>query len=255
MGVITLDQINRLIIMKQQDMMSSELLRAFIEDPMALHDKELSEAYMPEHRINDEDIKTLTTGSETGKITSENFEIFLSNPLKYRRHVRVYPVTIDYDLTAKQMIEHANKAIPKGLCNNSRLLQITFPYHEKVSKELVLLDMKRTATISHVRNCLNYFGLIAARVESLLAYSADYPEVQMRFRINALGSSWNCPQQPACDWSCATRQYPSISTSYGTRICELVKVSAQYDDDGNYRYEEEFNENCRFLAEKKSELG
>lgn len=105
--------------------------------------------------------------------------------------------------------------------------------HSRVETRLELVHYGRAMTTREIEANLNRRGLRPATLAELLALGEQYPDLQRRFPVVALGSSWLYPP--------GRRPFPYLFESAGKRnvyLCWLGPDHRWYDD--------------RFLAVRKS---
>jgi len=94
---------------------------------------------------------------------------------------------VDSDLNLYQMIELGkyDYSFNVGFHDHweGRLQQVGH-----VEADLFLFKMKQTCSESEVRHRIDKEGLEPVKLEYLLAFGADYPDIQRKFTVVALGS-------------------------------------------------------------------
>ena len=131
---------------------------------------------------------------ENPRVTRENLQAFLQNPNAFLR-ASVYPVTVDYRKTVKEMVL-AGRYDWKNDDINSENFPVSGEWAVSVNLELVHIN--KSVDSEGVLDYLEENGMRPATVEELLAFGATYPEIQREFPIICLGSSWVNPVGGRC---------------------------------------------------------
>ena len=101
----------------------------------------------------------------------------------------IFEVVVDYNLTLDQMVEEG-----KYDWKTPSLHEETFTNCNgdgQVNVELQLVHMNKPVQLKEVMAHLNELNLRPATLPELLAMGAQYPEVQRKFTVAALGSVWD----------------------------------------------------------------
>jgi hypothetical protein len=124
----------------------------------------------------------LTKAAKAELMTAEQLQALLEGKDEV---LGIYKVTVDYNLTLEQMIA----AGKYDWATDER-----FPVlgKGKVERELVLVHLNKVASTDEVLAEIDRRGLKSAEIEDLLVLGAVKPELQRRFSIMELGSSWGC---------------------------------------------------------------
>ncbi len=155
----------------------------------------------------------------------------------------IYTVAIDWSQSPKQMIasgryDYVNEDI------NERNFPLSPPVQEDGSErsnrgetELELIYFDRRLTTAEVLDELDSRGLRPAVVWELLAFGERYPDVQRKFPVAALGSSWTDPSGDC--------HVPYLYDVSGHR-----RLNLRWGDPVD-----RWNDDYRFLAVRKSSSG
>ncbi|MFC1618062.1 hypothetical protein ACFL2B_02160 [Patescibacteria group bacterium] len=169
-----------------------------------------------------------------GIITRENLQIFLEkkgNVQEKMERAEIFHVTVPSQ-PLKKIIADGNYSYA-----NDYITSENFSLDESQigDFELILVHLNRKATTDEVLAELKERNLEPAKIGHLLAFGADYPEIQREFPIAALGSSWVDPD--------GFRGVPYLEGNDAERGLSLGWRGHHWDD------------GWRFLALRKSALG
>jgi hypothetical protein len=156
----------------------------------------------------------------------EKFADVLSEATRNPREV--FPLSVNYDLPVQEAIDAGNyQAVSSSITSRN------FPSSRrgKAQVEIILTRFEGRMTSEEVVTELGKEGLRPAELPEFLAFGAEYPEVQRRFSIVALGSVWRDPK--------GYRNVPCLFTASEGRYLDL-----HWWDDGWYSY-------SRFAAIRK----
>ncbi len=156
-------------------------------------------------------------------------EVLLNNP-----NTMTFPVTIDYSMSLAEMIRAGHYDSVNGNINEKN-----FPIkgRGKVTENLILFHLERSANTYEVLYELDSHDLKPASVEHILAFGATYSGKQKKFPIIALGSTW--VPRDGCVHSLSLGVGTSFSGRNTERALHLVGHVLPWD------------ERCRFLAINK----
>ncbi len=104
-----------------------------------------------------------------------------------RKPGEVFPLAVNYDLPFAEAVD-AGKY--QGV--HSSITSHNFPSkrYGRAQSEIILVRYGRRMTSEEVLSELDMEGLRAAELPELLAFGAEYPEVQRQFCVIGLGSVW-----------------------------------------------------------------
>lgn len=100
-----------------------------------------------------------------------------------------FPVKVDYTQTLDEMIK-AGKYTAKDRTITAENLPHEISGKGTVNVEVVLLQFSRDISSAEVKKEITSRGLEPVKIEHLLAFGAQHPEVQRKFEIAFLGACW-----------------------------------------------------------------
>jgi hypothetical protein len=145
-----------------------------------------------------------------------------------RKPQESYPVVVNYDLSVEEAVEAGNyQAV------NADITHEHFSWKQKgqIAAEIVLVRFEHRMTSQGVIDELENEGLRPAELPEILAFGAQYPEVQRKFSVVGLGSIWQDRK--------GSRNVPCLYEASEGRYLDL-----HWWDDGWYAY-------SRFAALRK----
>lgn len=166
----------------------------------------------------DEDLRRIITESALAKQIAE---LIMADSLGVSK---TYQVIVDYSKSMAKMISLGNYDWA-----SEGLTQGFFPIKKGTGShkvKLVLVHFDKSSSTNDILAYLDAMALTPASIEHLLAFGEQYPEIQKKFRIIALGSVY--------DVQC--HHYPTLNYVLGNR-----RLDATWDQEGFWR-------DCRFLA-------
>lgn len=98
-----------------------------------------------------------------------------------------YPIIINYDESLDEMIK---AGLYDHVSDNITTDNFPITGSGMVEQEAVLVHPDRYVSTEGAEQEIGKRGLRPARLEELLAFGAEWPEVQRKFPVVALGSSW-----------------------------------------------------------------
>lgn len=127
--------------------------------------------------------------------------------------IDTFPLTVDYGQSLAEMVAAGmySYASPDITAEN-------FPVGSgEASVETILVQMERTTSDEEVLAEMGRRGLRPASMVELLAFGAQYPEIQRKFMVAAFGSVWEAGRKVGC-----------LSSSLGDRDLCLYWLSGDW---------------------------
>jgi hypothetical protein len=144
---------------------------------------------------------------------------------------KTYKVVVDYSKSLVEMIKLGNYGL---VDDNIKFKNFSIQGVGRDEEDLVLVYLGRDATTKEVLEHLVSLGLEAAAIEHLLAFGAKYPDVQRKFPVICLGSSFVNDR--------GNRLVPCLLGHDSSRLLSL----------DNNRDDRRWAAPCRFLAVHKT---
>jgi len=144
-----------------------------------------------------------------GELTPEQLQAIVEHRIPFNFRYEIFKVTVDCSMSLKQLLEACNLRKKRQDNHYNSLAHFSLKGFGKQEIELALVHLGWHSQTIQVHQQLSFNGLKAARIEHLLAFGANFPNIPEKENapILALGSSY-------CADDLGRQAYPGLERHY-----------------------------------------